>query len=132
MGVLPLVAACVAPPPDPNTRPKSPLTLPLVAADTSFSGALVGRVTQARLERCAARQDGTSANFYPSIYFQLGDQWHYLQLISGHPFSLGATSGYSVPEPTRRMPTFGRHRSTREGSPSVVVPGAPRCCEGRL
>jgi hypothetical protein len=96
LAVMPLAVACGSQP-DPNARPTSLASLPLAAADIQFSGALTGRVAQVRVERCAARQDGARTNFYASVYFQLGDQWYSLQLITQNPFPRGSTSGYVGP-----------------------------------
>lgn len=93
-----MMAACGSPPqPDANARPTTPSSLPQAAADLQFSGALTGRVTEVRVERCASRADGSLTHFYASVYFQLDGQWYSLQLISQNPYPRGATSGYAGP-----------------------------------
>ncbi len=43
-----------------------------------------GHVSEVRLEKCSSRKDGTGTDFYASVYFQLGGQWYYLQLIGAN------------------------------------------------
>ena len=87
-------------PPDVNSRPSTPTQLPAVSANLELSGAISGRISQARLSQCSSRKDGSFTSFYASVYFEQQGQWYYLQLIGLNPLPVkGGTSptGYSGP-----------------------------------
>ena len=93
-----LLASCGSPPQQTgNGRPKSPLDLPAVAANLDLTGPVNGHVSEMRMSECRKRPD-PDGNFYASGYFQIGNDWYFLQLIAISPLpAAGNHSGYTGP-----------------------------------
>jgi hypothetical protein len=80
-----------------NGRPKSPLDLPLMAANLEISGPVSGHVSQVRLGECRKRPK-PDGGFYASVYFQSQGTWYFLQLIGVQLLPVrGNRSGYTDP-----------------------------------
>ena len=66
--------------------PKTPLSLPLVAADLTLSGPVDAHITNVRLFDCTVYPAGTADSFRSSVLFQVGPQWYRLTVLtSGQP-----------------------------------------------
>jgi hypothetical protein len=86
------LSACsqAQPTPDPDTMPKSPLSLPLVSAELNFSGRIEARLTSVRLLDCKAHPAGSVDFFRSTVLFQIGPQWYRLTVLTSGPLRLDA------------------------------------------
>jgi hypothetical protein len=87
--LIPLVSSCnlsgrqaVS---NPDEMPKTPLTLPLVTADLTLTGAVDAHITQVRLLDCRTHPAGTADFFRSVVLFQIGQQWYRLSALTSGP-----------------------------------------------
>lgn len=85
--VIMLDSGCTAlvskPTPNPDAMPNSPLDLPLVAADLTFSGRLDAHIRSVRLLDCKVYPAGTADSFRSTVVFEIGQQWYRLSVLTG-------------------------------------------------
>lgn len=120
--VITLVSGCTVldskPTPNPDAMPKSPLDLPLVAADLSLSGPVDGHVSRVRLLDCKVYPAGIAESFRSGVLFQIGDQWYRLTVLtSGDPVLPFVTPSPKAPN----VP--GKYRGVALLDEQLVGPG---------
>jgi hypothetical protein len=120
--VTTLISGCTTfdskPTPSPDAMPNSPLDLPSVAADLTFSGPVNGHLSSVRLFDCKVYPAGTAESFRSSVLFQIGEQWYRLTVLtSGDPVLRFVTPSPKAPN----VP--GRYRGVALLDEQFVGPG---------
>ncbi len=120
--VITLVSSCTVldskATPNPNAMPKSPLDLPVVAADLTLSGPVDGHVGSVRLFDCKVYPAGTIDSFRSVVLFQIGPQWYRLTVLTtGDPVLRFVTPSPKAPNGP------GKYRGVADLDEQLVGPG---------